>query len=71
MCDNHGMPGSRRKEAVKRRESLRPRALQTALLLWRLWLWLPADKKRQVLALARRHGPWLVSREFRKRRRSK
>jgi hypothetical protein len=52
-----------------RREKPRSRSLETAMLLWSMWRWLPAGQKRRALLLARRHGPWIVSTAFRRRRR--
>jgi hypothetical protein len=48
----------------------RPRAVRTATLLWSLWWSLPPSGRRQLLALARRHGPWLMRREFDRYRKS-
>jgi hypothetical protein len=33
-----------------------------------MWRWLPASQKRNVLLLARRHGPWIVSAMLKQRR---
>jgi hypothetical protein len=41
------------------------------VFMWSLWWWLPPYGRRQLLALARRHGPWLVRREINKRKRRK
>jgi hypothetical protein len=39
-------------------------------LLWSLCWTLPPSGRRQLLALARRHGPWLARREFDRHRKS-
>jgi hypothetical protein len=49
-------------------ERQRARSLRMLTLLWSFWWWLPPSGRRQLLRLARRHGPWLVQREFRRRR---
>ena len=46
------------------------RALRTVTLLWSLWWSLPPSGRRQLLALARRHGPWLARRELDRHRKS-
>jgi hypothetical protein len=51
-----------------RREKARPRALETAALVWSIWRWLPPEQKRRAILLARRHGPWIVSGVMKKRR---
>jgi hypothetical protein len=51
------------KSKLKRRNALR-----TASLVWSLWRWLPRKQKGQFYTLARRHGPWLIGRELRRRR---
>jgi hypothetical protein len=58
------------KSKVKRpRSHLTPRrALKNAALVWSLWRWLPPKQRGQFYKLARRHGPWLVGRELRRRR---
>jgi hypothetical protein len=38
-------------------------------IMWSLWWWLPPSGRRGILKLARRHGPWLVKREYRRRHR--
>lgn len=43
-------------------------ALKTAALVWSLWRWLPTKQRGQFYTLARRHGPWLIGRELRRRR---
>jgi hypothetical protein len=39
----------------------RPRAVETAALVWSIWRWLPPEQKRQAIRLAQRHGPQIVS----------
>jgi hypothetical protein len=46
----------------------RARTLRLLAFLWSFWWWLPPSGRRQLLRLARRHGPWLVKREFTRRR---
>ncbi|HEX4520109.1 MAG TPA: hypothetical protein VH063_11070 [Gaiellaceae bacterium] len=46
----------------------RPSALKTAALVWSVWRWLPPKQRGHFYRLARRHGPWLVGRELRRRR---
>jgi hypothetical protein len=45
-------------------------AVRTVTLLWSLWWSLPPSGRRQLIALARRHGPWLMRREFDRHRKS-
>jgi len=47
---------------------MRPRALETAALIWSIWRWLPPEQKRRAILLARRHGPWIVSGVMKRRR---
>ncbi len=47
------------------------KALKTAALVWSLWRWLPPKQRRHFYSVARKHGPWLVGREFRRRRRKR
>jgi hypothetical protein len=56
----------RRQERAIRRQA---RTLRLLAFLWSFWWWLPPSGRRQLLRLARRHGPWLVKREFARKRR--
>jgi hypothetical protein len=47
--------------AREKRGKGRPRAVETAALVWSIWRWLPPDQKRKAIMLARRHGPVIVA----------
>ena len=53
------------------RKRPRGRALSTAALAWNLWRRLPPARRRQVLALARKHGPKLAKTAIKARRKAK
>jgi hypothetical protein len=55
-------------QRMARSKLKRRNALKTAALVWSLWRWLPSKQRGQFYTLARRHGPWLVGRELRRRR---
>jgi len=56
---------------LKERKRARGRALGTAALVWNLWRRLPSSRRRQVLALAGKHGPKLAKKALKARRRAK
>ncbi|HEY4347127.1 MAG TPA: hypothetical protein VGM80_06015 [Gaiellaceae bacterium] len=44
------------------------RAFGTAALMWNLWRRLPSSRRRQVIGLARKHGPKVVKGAYKARR---
>ena len=63
--DNPRVPKARQPQRGARR------AFGTAALIWNLWRRLPARRRRQLFTLARKHGPRLIKRAFKARRRSR
>ena len=47
------------------------RAFGTATLVWNLWRRLPSSRRRQLLTLARKHGPGLMRRAYKARRKGR
>jgi len=58
---------------MARVSKLRPAPWAMALLLWDVWKRLTPTQRRQIMAMARRHGPTVVAKatELRNRRRGR
>jgi hypothetical protein len=54
MCQDQGMPGRFRR--------FRPTPWALAIATWDVWRRLPPAQRRQLLKLARKHGPKLAAR---------
>jgi hypothetical protein len=54
MCQDQGMAKGLRK--------LRPTPLALTIAMWDIWRRLPPAQRRQLLNVARKHGPKLASR---------
>jgi hypothetical protein len=46
----------------------RPHVIKTTALAWSVWRALPPSQRRALYQFLRRHGPYLVSRELRRKR---
>jgi hypothetical protein len=55
---------------TENKRSRRVRPLTTAVFVWNLWMRIPRDQRRQIIAQARKHGPRLLKQAAQTRRNS-
>ncbi len=53
---------------MPRRKTGPRRTLATGLMLWNLWRRIPSRQRKQLLRLARKHGPRIVKTAYKARR---